>query len=183
MGVFSLHTAPVPYLRSPSAALIACLFRNVLRSFSLVCLDSRLSSSFLCLLTACKESHSRACVKLQNMQVTQTAYSSGSIGFSGRTRVCFFSSGASPSNTKTGLMWKKSSLQMRLKRVRRWAFWILLPSRSLTPFTAWFSQMLMSGGVWLRLMLTTQHSQLHQYIWQRDDGEVMGPNAQTMTDR
>lgn len=64
----------------------------------------------------------------------------------GRTRVCLFSSGASPSNTKIGLMRKKSSLQMRWKRVSRWAFWTLLPSRSLTPFTAWFSHMLMSGG-------------------------------------
>ena len=72
----------------------------------------------------------------------------------GLTRVCFFNSGASPSNTKTGLMRKKSSLQMRLKRVRRWAFWTLLPSRSLTPFTAWFSHILMSESVWLRLLLT-----------------------------
>lgn len=37
-------------LRSPSAALMACLFRKVLRSFSWVCLDSRAISSFLCLL-------------------------------------------------------------------------------------------------------------------------------------
>lgn len=67
------------------------------------------------------------------------------------TRVCFFSSGASPSNTNTGLMRKKRSLQIRWKRVRRCAFWTLLPSRSLTPFTAWFSHILMSGCVWLRL--------------------------------
>lgn len=42
-----------PDLRSPSAALMACLFRKVLRSFSLVCFDSRAISSFLCLLMAC----------------------------------------------------------------------------------------------------------------------------------
>lgn len=68
------------------------------------------------------------------------------------TRVCFFSNGASPSNTNTGLIRKKRSLQIRWKRVSRWAFWTLLPSRSLTPFTAWFSHILISGSVWLKLM-------------------------------
>lgn len=47
-------------------------------------------------------------------------------------------------------MRKKSSLQTRWKRVSRCAFWTLLPSRSLTPLTAWLSHMLMSGGAWLR---------------------------------
>lgn len=50
-GFFFCHPS-VSHLRSPSAALIACLFRKVLRSFSLVCLDSLLNSSFLCLLRA-----------------------------------------------------------------------------------------------------------------------------------
>lgn len=138
---------------------MACLFRNVLSSFSLVCLDSRLNSSFLCLLRACRRSTAKAtlthmhfCRKGLNLS---TEHLHGSPGTSGPTRVCFFSSGASPSNTKTGLMRKKSSLQTRLKRVRRWAFWTLLPSRSLTPFTAWFSHILMSGGIWLGLLLDT----------------------------
>lgn len=51
--VESLLFAPATHLCSPSTALIACLFRKVLRSFSLVCLDSWFNSSFLCLLRAC----------------------------------------------------------------------------------------------------------------------------------
>lgn len=60
------------------------------------------------------------------------------------TKVCLFRSGASPSKTKTGRIRKNSNLQSRLKRVRRWAFCIVLPWRSLTPFTAWFNQILIS---------------------------------------
>lgn len=51
--VESLLFALATHLCSPSTALIACLFRKVLRSFSLVCLDSWFNSSFLCLLRAC----------------------------------------------------------------------------------------------------------------------------------
>lgn len=60
------------------------------------------------------------------------------------TKVCLFRSGASPSKTKTGRIRKNSNLQSRLKRVRRWAFCIVLPWRSLTPFIAWFNQILIS---------------------------------------
>lgn len=60
------------------------------------------------------------------------------------TKVCLFRSGASPSKTKTGRIRKNSNLQSRLNRVRRWAFCIELPWRSLAPFIAWFNQILIS---------------------------------------
>lgn len=132
------------YLWSPSAALRACLLRKVCRSFSLVCLDSLLISSFLCLLRACKK---RLVKEWNVLEYHGLAWAS-----SVHTRVCFFSSGASPSNTNIGLMRKKRSLQIRWKRVSKWAFCTPLPSRSLTPFTAWLSHMLISGSIWLRLM-------------------------------
>lgn len=60
------------------------------------------------------------------------------------TKVCFFSSGASPSNTKIGRIRKNNSLQSRWNNVRRWAFSIAFPWRSRAPLSAWFSQMLIS---------------------------------------
>lgn len=75
---------------------------------------------------------------------------------------------------------------MRWKRVRRWAFWTLLPSRSLTPFTAWFSHMLMSGCAWLRFMqwLDRRQSVTLKYLterWKRQKGRVIdhNPNQDT----
>ena len=63
------------------------------------------------------------------------------------TNVCFFNSGASPSNTKIGRIRKNKSLQSRWNKVRRWAFSMEFPWRSRTPLRAWFNQMLISRRI------------------------------------